>query len=172
MKKISVISPARDFLGLPIRVKLPFWAAVFRFLDSTQYAKGRYVVCKKSCYIIRKHQIFLLKGAIVIKKHNNCDIQSKKNSQFFARALGHFISFKTKHGLLGSKHWKLSSKHNKPNVFKYDKWLCMSMPQTVFLYSLCKLKPQNNCFWCLTVCIMQGKKGPYANLKYSSTQMT
>jgi len=74
-----------------VRVTPPFLVrsiqGVFR-----RYAvrKGSVRSTQKSCYMVRRHLILLLKGPIFIKKHNKRDIQSQIILNFlrarFARA--------------------------------------------------------------------------------------
>jgi len=65
----------------------PFWYAVFRLFRRYTVRKGSVRCMQKSCYIVRSHQLLILKCAIFIKKHNNRDICMSNNSKSFAHVL-------------------------------------------------------------------------------------
>jgi len=63
--------------------------------------KGSVRSTQKSCYIVRRHQLLLLKCPIFIKKHNKRDIQSQitlnfSRARFTCAFLGHFSIYKLK----------------------------------------------------------------------------
>jgi len=144
---------------------------------STQYSGlfRRYRVCKESSsYIVHRHQILLLKGAIFIIKHNKRGILSlnKNINVLCAHTMAISLFIRLNMDYWHRKKWTLSSKHNKTYELLQE-WLCLCMPQTVFLSCLYKWKRQKRLFLLLNrTQYARQKKGctQYTSSKWSSTQ--
>jgi len=67
------------------QIQMPFWRVTPPFWYAVSKASVRSTCLKKSCYVVRRHHVLLLKGPLFIKKHNK--------RQYFSQARAFFGSF-------------------------------------------------------------------------------
>jgi len=98
----------------------------------------------------------LLKISIFIKNHSNCHMQSKQNSNIFARSL--FINVNTDLGY--RKLENLTSKHTELNVCKNDCTCARNMLSFYLLYV--NEIAKNGCFVVKRYAVREAKTWRYA----------